>query len=741
MSTKKHWACKKILWLLVLILLVVDGLLSLSITSKYQQLSIKETDLLGKNNESLKDFRLQNDGSIISETDDPWIEYTLEEAMYIKSVDIVTDWVKPERKYAQVYLILENGSWIYAPFYIHSGINTIQFNDINQSYKVSSMRFDLFSQHNCAVKIDQVIVNSRKTLTLKYHLISLIIIVFIVFIALIIKNIESNKAINFNELMVGIVLSIATSFLWCIFGPLDMYFNNMSEFWFDIYTLFPTVLIMFGIGILGGIIVSLIFLLIHKKLYQGGLLFLFIALICSYIQGTFLVNNLPPLDGSSFDWKDYSSERIKTLILWIIITLVVVFLLKYIHIQKMYRVIKYISGCLTGMLLLTLCIESFATNGYQRKLDASITVKDQFEMSNGENFIIFVLDALDAETFNNVMEYNPEYEAFFNDFTYYPNTMGAYSFTSRSIPFILSGEWFENNQPFDKYVKNVYDNAALFTELKKRNYKLDMYETTIPLIDKSVYQFENVIEYETGITSYWDFIKTELMLTGFKYAPFDLKKYCVLYPSEMDLLIEYKDEIPYKRFSENNVQLYIDIQTEPVTYTEQNSFKFIHIEGAHVPYQYDREVNIIENGTYEQNIEASMTIANAYLQKIKESGVYDNSVVIIMSDHGYIDTDVDNNEYEYGRQNPLLMVKGRFEDHELQISQAPISYDDLQSAYIKLLDGKTSDQIFDWKEGDERERRFLFYWYLDEDHMTEYIQTGDASDLTTMIPTGKEFNQ
>ena len=132
-----------------------------------------------------------------------------------------------------------------------------------------------------------------------------------------------------------------------------------------------------------------------------------------------------------------------------------------------------------------------------------------------------------------------------------------------------------------------------------------------------------------------------------------------------------------------------------------------------------------------------MTIVAAYLEKLKEADSYDNSVIIIMSDHGY---DEEGTE-EYGRQNPLLMIKGRNEHHDMQISQAPISYDDLQSAYMRLLDGAKGDEVFDWKEGDKRDLRFLFYWYLDEDHMTEYIQTGEASDLTTMVPTGVEFKR
>ena len=46
-----------------------------------------------------------------------------------------------------------------------------------------------------------------------------------------------------------------------------------------------------------------------------------------------------------------------------------------------------------------------------------------------------------------------------------------------------------------------------------------------------------------------------------------------------------------------------------------------------------------------------------------------------------------------------------------------------------------------YQEGDVRERRFLKYSFLDEDHMQEYVQTGYAFDRNTMKATGREYNR
>ena len=126
----------------------------------------------------------------------------------------------------------------------------------------------------------------------------------------------------------------------------------------------------------------------------------------------------------------------------------------------------------------------------------------------------------------------------------------------------------------------------------------------------------------------------------------------------------------------------------------------------------------------------------AYLEKLRENGVYDNSDIIIMADHGsHNETDL-----RTMNQNPILLIKGRGEQHdELTVSYAPISYEDLQQAYQRLLDGEGSDGVFDWHEGDERSRRFLWHEMGKSAYLTEYVQTGSAEDMTTLVPTGTVY--
>ena len=200
-----------------------------------------------------------------------------------------------------------------------------------------------------------------------------------------------------------------------------------------------------------------------------------------------------------------------------------------------------------------------------------------------------------------------------------------------------------------------------------------------------------------------------------------------------------------KSFSAIDYQFKARVDETGITTESSNpKFKFIHLDGAHVPFIYDKDMNIIDehDGTYDQSVQAVMLGAMDYVEQLRRSGAYDNTALIIMADHGYNGSLGESGEEAWMRQCPLLMIKGINESHDtMQISQAPISFVDLQEAYVRLLDRVKSDAVLDWKEGDTRERRFIKYSFLDENHMTEYMQTGYAFDRDTMIPTGNEYNR
>ena len=543
----------------------------------------------------------------------------------------------------------------------------------------------------------------------------------------------------------GVLMAAAISFLLFLYAPVDLYCSNIDEFWFDFDVLLRMAAMMFGISLVTLTLLYLLAAWIHPYLYRIGLAVGLAVLLITYVQGNFLVGNLPVLDGTSISWEDYSTLRMESVILCIVVLAIVVLLFLLLKKQLFGKACMYISACLSLMLLVTAITEVFGSDALEPKLKLQISTKNEFVMSGEQNFVIFILDAADSREFSYLLEQNPEYRDIFADFTYYENTVGAYSCTRYAVPYILSGKWYECDTSFEEYMEDLYNTSPLIEELENRNYRIGLYEPDLHAQNNDVLRFDNIFEAEFKVKSYLGMARQELKLVGYRYAPYWLKKYCVLKQAAFDEQLEAGEGSGEITASMENRVFLDHLNAGGITVDDtENSFKFIHLEGAHSPYVYDAEVNIIDEsqGTYAQNMEASLTLAERYLSALKKSGTYDNTAIIVMSDHGF-NRDIDNadmGDNPFMRQCGLLLIKGVGETHDtMQISEAPVSYEDLQEAYRRLLDGAWSDAVFDCREGEHRDRRYLWYAVTDEDYLVEYQQTGYASDLSTMIPTGREF--
>ena len=201
----------------------------------------------------------------------------------------------------------------------------------------------------------------------------------------------------------------------------------------------------------------------------------------------------------------------------------------------------------------------------------------------------------------------------------------------------------------------------------------------------------------------------ELGYSFFKYMPYGLKE-----PFRKTANSMANISLGNNFMFDNDI-FYENLKAEDIKLSDENNFKFIHIDGAHTPFVFNADVESIpeEEGTYEQSIKACMTIVKTYLSKLKEAGVYDNTVIIVMADHGF------NGDETEGRQNPLFLVKGINERHEMKINDKPISYEDLLPAYNNLLEGKSGDESFNFVD-ENRDRKYLFHKYGEESNIIEY---------------------
>ena len=540
---------------------------------------------------------------------------------------------------------------------------------------------------------------------------------------------------KFCGISVGLVLSAAVSFMLCVYAPLELFLAGQDEFWFSIKALVPVTVVLFISAFLLLAVMFAVLKLIGNTVYNIGVLVIAAVFFICYIQGNFLVSGIPSLDGVNIDWNAPSVERIKSVAVCLVVIGVLLFVLLKFKEVIFRKSVLYGTIALSVMLVITLSTFALTTPIVEKDGDLVPTGKNDFVFSSDKNLIVFVVDAVESKRFKESLDKNSEFKDTFDDFTYYDDAAAMYPFTLNAISSMLTGQWNENESTHREYVRDSFKESPLFNYLREENYKTGLYNDR-EIILPSEYDgwFENQVNTESRFSSPVAAAVTAIKMSAIRYAPWDLKRLGYNLTTHLQHA-KYIAEDPVKA---DNLSFYAAIKdSNPIKVVEEKCARIIHIEGAHVPFLYDKDVNIKEDATYMDNVECTLTICDKFIGRLKESGVYDNSAVIILADHGFDDSE----ELDVtARANPLLLVKGIGEKgEEMKTDSTPVSFEDISEAFTKLLSGETSEQVFkgySYPNG----RRFLRYNFTKENHMEEYIIHGRADDLENILPSGNIYD-
>lgn len=534
------------------------------------------------------------------------------------------------------------------------------------------------------------------------------------------------------------IISFALCYMLFVYEPLMMYCTNKDDFWFDFGIMAGPMLCIFLMFFLGSsaVLMGLFFLTRRSskaaKLYKVVLLVVFLVFVLLYIQGNILAGRLPALDGSEIDWGAYTGDNIITLAICLILTAALIFAMIKLDLGKLVTYAAGASLAVFVMLSVSLVTAAVQNDLFESK-DNFISTDDNFNgASSNKNFFIFMVDSLSASEFTQVISSQEQFDRAFDDFTYYPDTLSAYAYTRDSVPFVLSGRLNTNQEEFGDYSSHALNGSTLFKALDKRGYDLCLYDSELAWYGEKDFNIKNNPGFGNAVLKFGEYFEQEMRYVWFKYLPYALKRASGIEGLDFGRTVEkfrWDNDILYEEFKENS----------QMKKTRRAQFRFIHAEGAHVPFDMDENMNRIEHGTYLQKVTATAKLISAFIEHLKANGVYDNSVIVIMADHGYQPAQDEPENYILSRFNPALLIKGVGERHDFAVSDKPVSYLDLPQAYIDLLDGKKSSELFAQIEY-PRTRTVIWYEIYKEEHMVEYQTDGKATDWDMFRETGEVFD-
>lgn len=532
------------------------------------------------------------------------------------------------------------------------------------------------------------------------------------------KKILNDK---FKNIFIIILLPIL---MYGILGPLEIYSGNVDEFGLTLGDffwgfLFGSIILL----ILGTLVISLL----PEKIRNGISYFIFLFSIASYIQGMFLNTKLTMSDGSDMDWSLFKTTFITNSIVWVVIFIIgiVIFIFKS---EITIKVAKYISLFISGILsitIITLLITTPRLNNNEMQLD----VTNQFQLAKGENIIVLVLDRYGNEQFEKIAGQFPEIKDCLKDFTYYNNANSDYSNTYPSMNHLLTGQMMDYDMDDDEWRTMIWKEPStieFYKTLHEKKFTVHLYSPFASAVYGNIGNMSGMIDNikPAVINKNYKLIYALLeKATIYRYAPYIFKPRFEVKSNVFNQMViteepEYNNSGFYRSLKE--LGLSIDDSMENLLIVD-------HILGMHNPFEIDENANQIPEGKNDDETIDKVTrglhvILAEYMNQLKKLGLYDNATIIITADHG--------DYYSGGGMQPIYFIKTANETHdEMIVNSAPISHKDFIPTVLAVMNedyASYGTSIFDWHEGDRRER--MIDCHLDSKYYTDRYELYKVSE-------------
>jgi len=514
-----------------------------------------------------------------------------------------------------------------------------------------------------------------------------------------------------------------------VFAPIEFYLTHANDFWFSLKDILPVLCVA---ALLCTILITLILRFLPQRASAFCEGFLYVLTLLIYVQGTYFVTDYGTLNGSEIDWNAFASRTIVNSVIWtVLIVVAVVLIIKFK--SKFINVARYVSIVL--MLTMVVSLVIIGITGHSGNQDAEqryLSKKNELSVSSESNTIVLLLDAFDGQLMMDLNRTNRDYVAdVLRDFTLYHNTVGGATRTKYAVPFIFGGFTNTDDVSYPEYVSAACAESPLFKELESGDYDVGIY-TGNHLVDlKRDDVISNVSTGVPDVSSPIGLSADYMKLIAFRYVPSVFARYFWMYSGDFD---RWKAGDVEGAYAVNDVAFYKELKSNNLTVgTNKKVFRFYHLNGAHAPYTMDENCESINyvDGSVEKQALGALRIVEQYIQQLKALGVYEQSTIIVMADHGL-------GVYSHQEQNPLFAVKLPGENHEFDISDTPLTYKRIPEFFALCLKGEARDLSVMVEEGDR-------YFYVESEkgstiNIKEYVVQGLAYDNDACHETGVVYH-
>lgn len=542
----------------------------------------------------------------------------------------------------------------------------------------------------------------------------------------------------------------------CVFAPLAIYTGNPEEFTASFVELLRVVA-PYALVFCVACGASAIFL--GRAGFSRFVAVTSALAILVWLQGNILVWDYGPLDGHSINWLLGVERGVLDAAIWV--TLIPLAVLAH---ERFGRVMAQGATAAVAIQLVAAGV-LLASNGEFALARSDIEENSRakpsiMRFSGTSNVLHIVMDGFQTDIFKAIIEdpANSAYKELLQGFTLFENNVGAYSYTQMSVPALLTGKLYRNQVPAEEFIDASLRGRTILDAAIEAGFEIDI---AAPVALKNTYA-KSTHTNAYGIPSS-DHVSPRQLIRSESARLMDLSLFRVV-PHFAKAMV-YRDDLWLFQAGANarsyqHIQYFADLAlirelTRELTVDRSAPvYKMMHLMLSHRPTVGNDEC--LFDGRRRTNRRNVTIQAGCALQaivelltRLKELGIYDDSLIVLMADHGaWVPVEGLVNEtgetvidaVGIAMATPVLAVKRPGAKHAFRTSRAPTSILDVPATIAAVLDlgatfGGVSAFALD-SESVRPRRHFDYAFGRDKDaggylmDLQEFLVEGDPLDVS-----------
>ena len=520
------------------------------------------------------------------------------------------------------------------------------------------------------------------------------------------------KLIKVSSSDIFIVAFFISSTLF-FFAPSLIFLTNINEFSFTYREIFLFLLVITFVSSFASYFLLLFFSKLNKRLFKISLSFLFILGLLFWLQGNILTRNYGLFDGSTIIWENHILQTYINIAIWLSL-----FILAFTKQGFVLKTCKSISLFIITIQLIYTGVLFFRQPEAPLFKKYYIDESNKFNFSKGKNIIYLVLDTLQSDIFYELISEDKTTTRILDGFIFYPDTVSSYNRTDMAIPSLLTETEYHNEGSIEEWTKKSFQKCSLPKILKNNSFNTEIYAEYPEYIyfDKDI--VSNYLP-KTLINFHNIYISQFLKLTDvtlFRLLPDFLKRY--IYNDQewglQNLKLASESKLSDTNHNVNTLTFIKKVEQEIKAKSQKNEYKLYHLFGTHAPYRIDRNLKYtkLEDNVegYKEQGRAMISLIRIFINKLKENNLFDNSLIVILGDHGVgayssednksLDMSLQENtnklridsfvpKFRRKQANPILFIKPFNARGELKLDSKRAQLMDISTTVLSTLDLKS----------------------------------------------------